>query len=128
MCCELGSADVANKKSLGNDQCSQNSGVQVLKADNKEISLGNSCGNLDLRNEESEGGVPVLSASKKKKLHWGYKSNSTLIKRKMRQSFSILFIMNSDLMQPFSLLAVDNNPELLNENQITSSLHFKFNL
>lgn len=71
VCCELGSTDVANKKSLGNDQCSKNSGVQGLKVDNKEASLGNSCGNLDLRNEESKGGVSVLSASKKKKLHWG---------------------------------------------------------
>ena len=63
--------DGANKKTRGNDAYSKNSEVQGIKIDNKEQSLLNNCKSFDLRNEDSKGGVSVLSASKKPKLHWG---------------------------------------------------------
>ncbi|WJX65913.1 hypothetical protein P8452_50521 [Trifolium repens] len=59
------------KKAQGNDVYSKNSGAQGLKIDNKEQSLSNSRESFDSKNEESRGGVSVLSASKKPKLHWG---------------------------------------------------------
>jgi hypothetical protein len=84
------------KKAQGNDVYSKNSGAQGLKIDNKEQSLSNSRESFDSKNEESRGGVSVLSASKKPKLHWGYSSLTLLsIKRKMHLSH---FIINLDLL------------------------------
>ncbi|TKY45898.1 hypothetical protein E2542_SST30068 [Spatholobus suberectus] len=65
------SKDGANKKSQGDDLSSQNSGSQVLKVDHKAPSFWNDCEEFDSRNGDSKDGVPVLSALKKQKLHWG---------------------------------------------------------
>ncbi|XP_020239256.1 uncharacterized protein LOC109818235 [Cajanus cajan] len=64
--------DGVNKKSQGGDLSSQNSGIQSVEVDHKEsTSFLNDCEGFDSGNEDSKDGVPVFSALKKQKLHWG---------------------------------------------------------
>ncbi|KAL2335257.1 hypothetical protein Fmac_016470 [Flemingia macrophylla] len=65
------SKDGINKKSQGGSLSSQNSGTQSLEVDQKEPSFLNDCEGFGSSNEDTKDGVPVFSASKKQKLHWG---------------------------------------------------------
>lgn len=79
----LGFADESKRKTQGNDPCRNKSGAQGFKIYNEEQSVLNNLKSFDLRNEDSKSSASVPSTSKKQKLHWGYSSNSTFIKRKM---------------------------------------------
>ncbi|KAK7381067.1 hypothetical protein VNO78_33591 [Psophocarpus tetragonolobus] len=65
------SKDGANKKSQGGNLSSQSSGTQGLKVDHKEPSFLNDFEVFESGNKDSQDAVPVLSGSKKQKLHWG---------------------------------------------------------
>ncbi|KAG4969574.1 hypothetical protein JHK85_035995 [Glycine max] len=62
----------ANKKSHGDVLSSQNGGTQGSNVDHKESNLWNDCEGFDSRYEDSKDDIPVMSAPKKQKLHWGY--------------------------------------------------------
>ncbi|KHN41494.1 hypothetical protein glysoja_044667, partial [Glycine soja] len=68
---KMKSKDRANKKSHGDVLSSQNGGTQGSNVDHKESNLWNDCEGFDSRYEDSKDDIPVMSAPKKQKLHWG---------------------------------------------------------
>ncbi|KAG2384329.1 hypothetical protein LR48_Vigan10g204200 [Vigna angularis] len=68
---KIKSKDGPNKKSHGDDLCSQDSVAQGSKVDPKESGYWNDCEGIDSRNEEAKDDMPVISAPNKRKLHWG---------------------------------------------------------